>query len=62
MRDVSAPYTKLADELSQRYAEWAATKAAYAEASLPDALASQIQTMLTDIHAAEESLSKPLAQ
>ena len=62
MRDISAPYTKLADELSQRYAEWAATKAAFTEESLPKALAIQIDTMLTDIRAAENKLSAPLAQ
>lgn len=62
MRDVSAPYTKLADELSQRYAAWSATKTALDEGSLPDALANQVNTMLASIHAAEESLSAPLAQ
>lgn len=62
MRDISSPYTKLADELSQRYAEWAATKAAFNAESLPKALTVQIDTMLSDIRASENSLSAPLAQ
>lgn len=62
MRDVSAPYNKLADELSQRYAAWSATKTALAESSLPEALSIQIDTILSDIRKAEKGLSTPLAQ
>lgn len=62
MRDTSSPYTKLADELSQRYAEWDATKATFTSDSLPAALTAQVDSMLTDIRKAENSLSAPLGQ
>ena len=60
--EITAPYTELADQLAQHYSDWVATKAAIDAGSLPDALTSQIDTMLTELREAERSLSEPLAQ
>ncbi len=60
--EVTSPYTELADQLAQHHADWTATKAAVDAGDLPDALASQIDTMLTELRAAERSLSAPLVQ
>ncbi|HSX52364.1 MAG TPA: mechanosensitive ion channel domain-containing protein [Cellvibrio sp.] len=62
LREITAPYTELADQLAQHYADWAATKSAVDTSSLPDALTNQIDGMLTELRDAERSLSEPLAQ
>ncbi|MEC5386514.1 mechanosensitive ion channel domain-containing protein [Uliginosibacterium sp. H3] len=62
LRQASQPYSDIMAELSRRQGEWEATQASPWVSGLPEALGRRIPAMLTDIAAAEKSLSAPLSQ
>ncbi|MBF6025513.1 mechanosensitive ion channel family protein [Lysobacter niastensis] len=62
MRDATAPYAVDADDLAHRRADWEATQAIAARGDMPAALSARVDSLVTQLKAAEQALSTPLAQ
>ena len=62
MRTATAPYGQSAAQLAQRRADWEATQEMARGGNMPAALASRVDALVTQLKAAEQALSKPLAR